>query len=163
MTRRFSRGSWEAYLGRIWEAWAFGEERTEMAKRIAQASAVPYRNRGNRLEFCLITSTRRGRWGFPKGIIDPGETPEETALKESEEEAGIHGVVDEDPIGEYEYEKWGSTLDVTVFLMAVEDEDDDWEEAHLRDRMWADAKHARRLLRPQLRGVLEAALSRLDA
>ena len=46
---------------------------------IAQAGAVPFRRRGDRLEFCLITSMGTGRWEFTKGIIDPGETLSVTA------------------------------------------------------------------------------------
>ncbi|MGZ4620044.1 MAG: NUDIX domain-containing protein, partial [Frankiaceae bacterium] len=38
---------------------------------------------------------RRGRllWSLPKGHIEPGETEPEAAVREVEEETGIHGVV----------------------------------------------------------------------
>lgn len=36
---------------------------------------------------------RRGRWDLPKGKVDPGETPPETALREVREETGIHQLV----------------------------------------------------------------------
>ena len=49
--------------------------------------------REGRLEFCLITSTGKRRWSFPKGVIDPGETPPRTALKEAAEEAGLRGEI----------------------------------------------------------------------
>jgi 8-oxo-dGTP pyrophosphatase MutT (NUDIX family) len=32
-----------------------------------------------------------GVWAFPKGNIDPGEKPEETAVREVFEETGVHG------------------------------------------------------------------------
>jgi 8-oxo-dGTP pyrophosphatase MutT (NUDIX family) len=32
---------------------------------------------------------KRPVWALPKGLIDPGERPEETALREVEEEAGV--------------------------------------------------------------------------
>lgn len=35
---------------------------------------------------------RRGFWDLPKGKIDPGENPEETALREVEEETGLKNV-----------------------------------------------------------------------
>ena len=57
-----------------------------------QASAVPCRWAGSSLEFCLIT-TSSGRWGFPKGYIDPGETEEQTALKVAIDEVCLHGDV----------------------------------------------------------------------
>jgi diadenosine hexaphosphate hydrolase (ATP-forming) len=37
----------------------------------------------------LILRHRRGEWVFPKGHIDPGETPLQAALREVEEEAGV--------------------------------------------------------------------------
>ena len=32
-----------------------------------------------------------GTWALPKGNLDPGERPEETALREVFEETGVHG------------------------------------------------------------------------
>jgi 8-oxo-dGTP pyrophosphatase MutT (NUDIX family) len=32
-----------------------------------------------------------GTWALPKGLIDPGESPAETALREGYEETGVHG------------------------------------------------------------------------
>ena len=58
------------------------------------------RCRNGQYEFCLITSLRKGRWGFPKGITDPGETHVETALKEADEEAGLRGRIVGDSLGE---------------------------------------------------------------
>ena len=52
-----------------------------------QASVIPFQRRNGQIEFCLIT-TRKRNWIFPKGIIDPGETMEQTAAKEALEEAG---------------------------------------------------------------------------
>jgi 8-oxo-dGTP pyrophosphatase MutT (NUDIX family) len=34
---------------------------------------------------------RNGKWDLPKGKIDPGETPEQAAIREVEEECGIRG------------------------------------------------------------------------
>ncbi len=38
-------------------------------------------------EVCLVSDGRY--WGFPKGMIEPGETPEQAALREISEETGI--------------------------------------------------------------------------
>jgi len=129
---------------------------------ILQASAVPYRQRDGAAEFCLITSSRGRRWGFPKGIIDPGETPVETALKEAEEEAGLHGRIEGAPLGEYEYAKWGTVLVVTVYLMRVTAADDQWEESDLRERRWCGAEAARAAIgRDEVRRMLDAAQQRI--
>ncbi len=37
----------------------------------------------------LLVFFRRGFWDMPKGKIDPGETPEQAALREVEEETGL--------------------------------------------------------------------------
>ena len=45
--------------------------------------------RDHSVEVALIKTVTEGRWQLPKGIIDPGETPEIAALREVHEEAGI--------------------------------------------------------------------------
>jgi 8-oxo-dGTP pyrophosphatase MutT (NUDIX family) len=46
------------------------------------------RKRG--IEFLLV-QTRGGRWIFPKGGVEPGLTPAQSAALEAFEEAGVHG------------------------------------------------------------------------
>jgi len=111
-----------------------------------QASAVPYRFDGDNLEFCLITTSSKRRWCLPKGIIDPGERPEETAVKEADEEGGLEGEICGPPLGSYKYHKWGRKLHVVVFLMKVHEARGDWEEAHLRDRRWVHLEEAVEML-----------------
>ena len=112
-----------------------------------QAAAIPFRRAGKKLEVCIIR--RKGakrKWGIPKGFIDRGDTAKETALKEASEEAGLTGKVIGDPIGTYEYEKWGTKLEVSVFLMEVKGEDEDWDEADFRERKWVPFDEAADLL-----------------
>lgn len=45
------------------------------------------RRSGAGFEICLVSDGRH--WGFPKGLVEPGETPEEAALREISEETGI--------------------------------------------------------------------------
>ena len=116
---------------------------SDFAPSLLQASAVPFRRAGERAsEFCLITSISSGRWGFPKGLIDPGETPIEAGLKEAHEEAGLHGQILGEPLGEYQYAKWGSMLSVTAYLMEVSRADAQWLEADRRQRQWVSAESA---------------------
>ena len=129
---------------------------------IRQACAVPYRWRGGELEFCLVTSSRKGRWGFPKGIVDPGESLRRTAIKEAWEEAGLRGRVEGRLLGRYTYSKWGCTLTVGAYLMRVAQESKTWEEARLRQRRWfRPAKARARIGRPGQVEMLQVALDRL--
>ncbi len=136
---------------------------SQSQQMVEQAGAIPFRWRRGKLQFCLITSIRKGRWGFPKGMVDPGETHVETALKESYEEAGLHGEIVSEPLGCYEYAKWGMWLNVTMLLMQVAQTDKDWDESHVRERRWADEAEARRLLdRDELLDLLDIALQQID-
>jgi 8-oxo-dGTP pyrophosphatase MutT (NUDIX family) len=128
-----------------------------------QASALPYRIRRGQLEFCLITSTGKRRWSFPKGVIDPGETPAETALKEAAEEAGLAGEICGEPLGKYQYCKWGQSLKVLVMLMKVKQTASRWDEVGLRERQWVKPQQAVQLIdRPRLRKLVQVAIKRLE-
>lgn len=129
---------------------------------IAQACAAPFRRRARQLEFCLITSLNKGRWGFPKGTIDPGETFLETALKEAYEEAGLRGEIVGEPLGHYEYSKWGGSLRVTVVMMRVTEALESWLEVRERKRAWCSADEAlERLANADQRRLLDLAIKRL--
>ncbi len=43
-----------------------------------------------------------GTWALPKGNVDPGETPAETAVREVLEETGVHGTLVE-KLGDVKY------------------------------------------------------------
>ena len=45
------------------------------------------RRSGTGFEVCLVSDGRH--WGFPKGLLEAGETPEAAALREISEETGI--------------------------------------------------------------------------
>jgi len=135
-----------------------------MSHEADQAATIPFRRRSDgTFEFCIITSLRDGRWGFPKGMVDPGETVEETALKESDEEAGLHGDLLSEPLGEYTYVKHVQPLRVVVFLMEVTRAASTWDEAKLRTRRWVSADEVRALVaHPEQRRLFEVAVAHLS-
>ncbi len=56
------------------------------------------------LEVLLIRHSAHGGWGFPKGWIEPGEVPAQTAVREVEEESGVLGeIIDDLPSTHYGY------------------------------------------------------------
>ena len=54
-----------------------------------QAGVIAFRRKKSGIEICLIRNKGSRKWKIPKGFVDPGETPEQAALKEAWEEAGI--------------------------------------------------------------------------
>lgn len=61
-----------------------------MATKEISAGGVVYRKVGSELQIQLIQD-RYGRITLPKGKMEPGETVEQTALREIREETGISG------------------------------------------------------------------------
>lgn len=53
---------------------------------------IPYRKIGGETEF-LILLQRNRCWSFPKGHMEAGETEQETALRELQEETGLHAIL----------------------------------------------------------------------
>lgn len=60
----------------------------ETRKQVSAGGAA-FREIDGKLEVALVLMIPEMRWQLPKGIIDPGETPEQAALREVREEAGI--------------------------------------------------------------------------
>jgi 8-oxo-dGTP pyrophosphatase MutT (NUDIX family) len=61
--------------------------RERRGTREVSAGGVVYRRTLDGPEFLLIRAN--GRWAFPKGNIEKGETPERAALREIAEETGL--------------------------------------------------------------------------
>jgi len=53
------------------------------------AGGVAFRFVGSDLQTAIVSVKPSLRWQLPKGIVDPGETPEFAAVREVKEEAGI--------------------------------------------------------------------------
>jgi 8-oxo-dGTP pyrophosphatase MutT (NUDIX family) len=133
-----------------------------MGPRPQQAAVIPFRRNRNAVSFCLITAAASRRWGIPKGMIERGMAPEDTALQEAWEEAGLRGRILGKSLGSYEYEKAGVLLTVAVYLMEVESEAGQWEEQALRRRRWVPGVDAARMLETHpARSLFEEARKRL--
>jgi 8-oxo-dGTP pyrophosphatase MutT (NUDIX family) len=125
-----------------------------MAQILRQAAVIPVSDG----RICMVTSSSGRRWVIPKGMIDPGHTAGEAALLEAWEEAGLVGVLAQEPIGSYVYDKYGRSHHVTVFLMTVTEIADTWPEQDVRRREWLDADEAvDRIEEPGLREIVSAA------
>jgi 8-oxo-dGTP pyrophosphatase MutT (NUDIX family) len=124
---------------------------------IRQAAALPVRNG----RICLVTTSNGKRWVIPKGLIEPGQTACETALQEAWEEAGLVGVLDQEPVGSFLYDKWSGTCHVVVFLMQVTEVAQNWPESDLRRRSWLSTAGAlERIEDPGLADIVRLALGK---
>jgi 8-oxo-dGTP pyrophosphatase MutT (NUDIX family) len=71
----------------------------------AQVSAggVVVRGDGDAAEVALVSIGPQRRWQLPKGLVEPGEPPEQAAAREVREEAGVEVVVGPIDVIEYWY------------------------------------------------------------
>jgi 8-oxo-dGTP diphosphatase len=53
------------------------------------SGGVAFRRADSGTEVAIVLAKPKLRWQLPKGIVDPGESPEVTAVREVREEAGI--------------------------------------------------------------------------
>jgi predicted NUDIX family NTP pyrophosphohydrolase len=87
------------------------------------AGTLLYRRRNDALEVLLVHPSgnynRRAPWGIPKGLVDPGESPEQTARRETLEETGVvAGVLH--PLGDMTYTKSRKRIECFAGQAAVD-------------------------------------------
>jgi phosphohistidine phosphatase SixA len=111
-----------------------------------QSAALPYRWSDGDLEVLLITNRTGKRWIVPKGIVEPGLSPQASAAKETREEAGVQGTIADLPLGSYRRPKWGGTCEVSVHPLLVSSELSDWAESGFRRRRWVSVADALNLV-----------------
>ena len=76
----------------------------DAVRREFSAGVVLVRRMRGRWWFAAVRpqGKRDGTWALPKGIVDPGEKPVETALREGFEETGVEGRL-ESKLGDVRY------------------------------------------------------------
>lgn len=134
-------------------------------KECEQVAAVCYRVRTGVVEFLLV-QTRKGRWIFPKGSVEPGLTHAQAAALEAFEEAGVHGRMEEASFTRYVRRKPGAAGRAPEKVPAVN--------AHLcevsrlvppqesdRSPTWFSAEKAKRRLREDRLADFGAELARV--
>lgn len=125
-----------------------------------QYAALCWRMHGRHPRILLVTSRDTGRWIIPKGWPIDGRSPEDVAMVEAWEEAGVTGRAAAEPLGSFTYTKLrpngeGIPCAVQVFALRVERLERRYPERSERRRKWfTPEKAARKVAEPGLRALL---------
>lgn len=94
----------------------------QFPRRRRFVAAICYREGERGLEFLLVR-TRSGKWTFPKGGVERGESRAMAAAREAEEEGGVLGNVEPSAFAAFRYEKrdgrWIREITIDAFLFRV--------------------------------------------
>lgn len=109
----------------------------------------------------LLVRYRSGAWAFPKGHVEPGETLEQTAVREVQEETGVSAAV-RAPLPETRYTNdRGEARVIHWFAMrAAGETPTTLEDTFPEGGFYAVDEAARMLTYPEDRELLHAALAR---
>ncbi|KAG7654719.1 NUDIX hydrolase domain [Arabidopsis suecica] len=107
----------------------------------------------------LLVSAQKGKGMlFPKGGWETDESMEEAALRETIEEAGVTGELEE-KLGKWQYKSKRHSIihDGYMFALLVSQEFERWPEAEMRQRRWVSLDEAREVCQNWwMREALEA-------
>jgi uncharacterized protein len=91
----------------------------------------------------LVTSRYTGEWIAPKGAVEPGESAEEAAAREAEEEAGVRGRIAR-RLGVFDHPRGAQVAHTEAFVLEVTEELARWPEQLARRRRWFRLEEALR-------------------
>ena len=123
-----------------------------------QSGVIAYRlGESGKPELVLVSSRNGSHWVIPKGLVESGMTPLDSAIKEAFEEAGVRVVpVDVPPVGAYLYSKWRTDFHVKVFLGRVTEVLETWPE-RFRKRQWLSVSAAAaKVDEPKLKDIISS-------
>jgi mutator protein MutT len=126
------------------------------------AGGVVYRVSNGVVRFLLVgpKKNRPGEWVLPKGHIENGETPEQTAIREVREETGVTARIVA-PLKTLEFEVNKKSIRVATYLMELISEGEPTEE---RRRIWFSLGDAvSRATHADVKALLNEAADRVAA
>ncbi|KVI03107.1 nudix hydrolase 18, mitochondrial-like [Cynara cardunculus var. scolymus] len=136
---------------------------------------IPYRIKSNKasgknledaLEVLLISAQRKGKGMlFPKGGWESDESIKDAALRESVEEAGVHGTV-ERILGTWLFKNKGNDkyYEGYMFPLLVKEQFDLWPEKDIRQRVWVSVPKAKEVCQQSwMKEALDLLVTRLES
>jgi 8-oxo-dGTP pyrophosphatase MutT (NUDIX family) len=116
-----------------------GSDSPSSRTTLTHAGGVVVRRDGETLRYLVVTSNTESRsWVLPKGRIEPGEAPVETAHREVLEESGVRASVRES-LDTIEFVGKRGPVRAQFFLMEFLSESDPTED---RDKKWLELPEA---------------------
>lgn len=113
----------------------------------SSCGAVVFNEEKEERLFLLIRNRRSAHWGFPKGHIEPGETKEETAIREVLEETGLNIEIVPGFIKSSEYVIQGKIeKSVSIYLGKTSEFDYKLQEEEIEECGWYTYAEALRVL-----------------
>lgn len=113
----------------------------------SSCGAVVFNEEKGERQFLLIRNRRSAHWGFPKGHIEPGETKEETAIREVLEETGLNIEIVSGFVKNSEYIIQGKIeKSVSIFLGKTTEFDYKLQEEEIEECGWYTYNDALRIL-----------------
>ncbi|MBA0572424.1 hypothetical protein Golob_002766, partial [Gossypium lobatum] len=139
------------------------------------AGCIPYRLEkdveDSRISVLMISTPNRDDLVFPKGGWEDDETVNEAACREALEEAGVKGILDEEPLGVWEFRSKSKQNSCSLeggcrgymFALEVTEELDSWAEQSIYKRQWVSPEEAYKLCRYDwMSEALEKHLRRME-
>lgn len=115
-------------------------------QELRQVAALPTRMGPDGIEVCLITTRETRRWTVPKGWPMKGRKDHRAAAIEAEQEAGLKGRIDKEPVGSFLYFKRRDAhfdlVRTTVYRLPVTSLLKNWREKGQREVRWVPAHEA---------------------
>ena len=113
-----------------------------MTKTLTHAGCVVFQSESGRTLYLVVSSSSGTHWVLPQGHVERNEKPDDAALRELQEEAGVVGEIVA-PLSIWEYKKPKENVVIQYFLIRMSGFTTTSEGRVLR---WVEERAARELL-----------------
>ena len=130
--------------------------------QVKASGGVVWRRVGDDVQVVVVHRPRYDDWSLPKGKLDPGESWEEAALREVQEEVGLRCRLGDELTSVAYTDAKGRQKAVRYWLMEPEDDPGFEPNDEVDEMRWLDGEQAAELLSyPRDAELVSQALSRL--